>query len=193
MNTIVSWQLFRTAKKTESLALEADALHLSTDVFTSLAVFAGLLLIRITGIHLLDPITALIVALVISKAAYGIVRKSIKDLMDENISPEELGEVKNILDSHYRHFVEFHDLRSRKSGDIREIDLHLVQCRKKTLDDAHAVCDHLENELQKKINKTHITIHVEPCDLDCEKNYNSCQLGKEPLASHVQNDSEGQF
>jgi cation diffusion facilitator family transporter len=186
LNTIVSRRLFKVAKKADSLALEADALHLSTDVVTSLGVFFGLLLIRLTGWHMLDPLIALGVAIVIGKAAYDIVRRAIKDLMDENLSEVELSQIEQVLKEHQPHFIGFHDLRSRKSGNTREIDLHLVQCRHMNLQDAHALCDHLEDELRKQLPRIHITIHVEPCEENCETGSPKCDVDTEALAAHIQ-------
>jgi cation diffusion facilitator family transporter len=172
LNTLVSRQLFKISKKSESLALEADALHLSTDVLTSIGVFIGLLLIKFTGIHILDPIIALGVAIVIGRAAYDIMRRSFKDLMDERLSEAEHAAIEKVLHEHSSHFIDFHDLRSRKSGNIREIDLHLVQRRDIKLGDAHEVCDRIEAEISKIIPKAHITIHVEPFEAETgdEKN-----------------------
>jgi cation diffusion facilitator family transporter len=169
LNTIVSRQLFKVARKSESLALEADALHLSTDVLTSAGVFVGLLLIRFTGLHVLDPIIALGVALVIGHAAYDIVKRSVKDLMDEKIPDSELTTIEKILIEHRGLFIDYHDLRSRRTGNIREIDLHLTQSKEITLDEAHKLCDHIEEELKAKIPKVHITIHVEPFEDDIDK------------------------
>ncbi len=185
MNIIVSRQLFKVARKADSLALEADALHLSTDVFTSLGVFAGLLLLKLTGFHLLDPLIALGVAVVIGHAAFGIMRRSFRDLMDERLSDIELEEVEQVLNEHRPIFVGFHDLRSRKAGNQREIDLHLVQCRDINVGDAHKVCDHLEEEMKKKIPRAHVVIHVEPCDHECESDGTPCALYKKTRDSDL--------
>lgn len=190
MNTFVSWQLYRVAKKADSLALEADAIHLSTDVFTSLGVFAGLLLIRITRLYILDPLIALGVAVVIGHAAYDIIKRSVRDLMDEHIPEEEVAAVENVLNEHYRQFVGFHDLRSRKSGARREIDLHLVLCRYTHLDEAHAITDHLEAELKNNVPRAHITIHMEPCDRDCLEYQNRCEIEREKLEAHLSGDTQ---
>lgn len=189
MNSLVSWQLYRVAKKADSLALEADAIHHSTDVFTSLGVFIGLVLIRITRLQILDPLVALGVAVVIGRAAYDIIKRSIRDLMDEHIPEEEVATVENVLNEHYRQFVGFHDLRSRKSGAHREIDLHLVLCRYTHLDEAHAVTDHLEEELKRKIPEAHITIHMEPCDRDCLQYQDRCEIEREKLEAHLSRDA----
>lgn len=189
LNIFVSRRLFKVAKKADSLALEADALHLSTDVITSMGVFFGLLLIKLTDWHWLDPLIALGVAIVIGKAAYNITKKAVKDLMDENLSDSELAMIEKVLKEHQPHFVGFHDLRSRKSGNTREIDLHLVQCRHIKLQDAHAVCDHLEDELRKRLPRIHITIHVEPCEEDCDKNRDKCEVDTRALAAHIETEN----
>ena len=162
LNFIVSRNLFAVAKKSESLALEADALHLSTDVMTSLGVFVGLLLIKITDIHILDPIFAIAVALFIAHAAYDIIKRSIRDLMDERLSDNETEAIEKVLVEHRELFIDYHDLRSRKTGSKREIDLHLVQRKDIPLDKAHDVCDHIEEEIAKVIPNSHTTIHIEP-------------------------------
>lgn len=185
MNTIVSRQLFKVSRQAESLALEADALHLSTDVLTSVGVFAGLLLIRISHLQWLDPVIALGVAVVIGHAAFNIVRRSIRDLLDERLSEYETDLIEKVLDEHKPHFIGFHDLRSRKSGNRREIDLHLEQCRYLNLQDAHTLCDHLEEELKRKIPRAHIIIHVEPCQENCAEKRDSCKADISELASHI--------
>lgn len=190
MNILVSWQLFRVARKTDSLALEADAVHLSTDVFTSLGVFCGLLLIRITGLHILDPLIALGVAVVIGHAAYDIIKRSIRDLMDERVPEDELAVIESVLVEHTKHFIGFHDLRSRKTGSKREIDLHLLFCRHTHLEDAHAVTDHLEEELRGKIPKAHVTIHMEPCEEDCDAAKDRCEIEEEELEDHLLRDAK---
>lgn len=171
LNFFVSRNLFAVAKKSESLALEADALHLSTDVYTSLGVFAGLLLIKITDIHILDPIFAMAVALFITHAAYDIIKRSIRDLMDERLSDNEADAIETVLAEHKELFIDYHDLRSRKAGSKREIDLHLVQRKDIPLADAHAVCDHIEDEIVKIIPGAHVTIHVEPGEPDDDRHW----------------------
>jgi cation diffusion facilitator family transporter len=192
LNTIVSRQLFKVAKKSESLALEADALHLSTDILTSAGVFFGLLLIRITGFNILDPIIALCVAIVIGRAAYDIIKRSVKDLMDESISDVELSIIRDILNTHRSLFIDFHDLRSRKTGNIREIDLHLVQSKEISLDEAHKVCDHIEEELKAKIPRVHITIHVEPFEDDIDKGLISTSFIQGNIFSHIFRHRQGE-
>ena len=186
VNIFVSRRLFRISKQSGSLALEADALHLSTDVWTSVGVFTGLLLIKFTGWHILDPLLALGVAAFITRAAWDIVHRSIKDLMDERVSEKEAEVIRKVLDDHSRYFIGFHELRARRSGSRREIDLHLVQCQLMSLQDAHAVCDHLEEELRKRLPDAHVTIHVEPCnEEDCPQDIEKCKIDMEHLDKHI--------
>jgi cation diffusion facilitator family transporter len=185
LNAIVSRRLFQVSRKTESLALEADAVHLSTDVLTSIGVFLGLLLIKLTGFHLLDPIIALCVAVVIGHAAYNIVRRSFHDLMDERLSEKELSTIEKVLNEHSGFFIGYHDLRSRKVGNVRELDLHLVQSRDISLAEAHKVSDHIEEEIARVIPNAHITIHIEPFETDCEISMEKCRREQGNLLRHI--------
>jgi len=162
VNWIISSQLIKGAKKYDSLALEADGWHLRTDVYTSAGVMAGLVLIKITGFYLLDPIVAIITAIFICKAAWELTTKSCKDLLDEKLPDNEEELIKDIINDHLSQFVGFHALRTRKSGAERFVDLHLVMKRDTTVQKAHDLCDHLENDIKQKLNNCNVLIHIEP-------------------------------
>ena len=164
INYFVSRQLLKVGKEEDSIALIADGMHLRTDVYTSLGVFLGLVLISITHIQSLDPIIAIGVAVMIIRAAYELTRESSKGLVDEALPPEEEAAVKEALQRHAMEFVNFHALRSRKSGAERFIDLHLVVNRQMCVLDAHTLCDTLEKEIEGKLPHTNVLIHLEPCD-----------------------------
>jgi cation diffusion facilitator family transporter len=166
VNYFVSEKLLRTAKKTDSIALEADGWHLRTDVLTSLGIFGGLVAIKLTGIAILDPILAMLVALFILKAAFELTAKSVKDLLDIRLSGEEEDEIKRILADHAGSYVEFHELRTRKSGSDRFVDLHLVVNKKLSLEEAHDLSDHIENDIKERFPRTSVIIHMEPCEDD---------------------------
>jgi cation diffusion facilitator family transporter len=161
-NLVISLYLLRVAKATDSMALEADAHHLLTDVYTSAGVMLGLLLIRQTGIVLLDPLFALGVALLITKTAYSLTRKSLGPLMDAKLPDEEEELIASIIHDHSSQFVEFHNLRTRKAGSQRHIDLHLVVKGDAHVEEAHRTCDHLEAEIRAALPQSMITIHIEP-------------------------------
>ena len=124
-NWYVSHRLFVVAKESESIALESDAWHLRTDVYTSLGVFAGLVLIRLTGNPIFDPLFALGVAVVIMKAAYDLTKRSLSDLIDHSIPETDEKRIKEIICEHSSIYAGFHDLKTRRSGG----DLHRVPPR----------------------------------------------------------------
>jgi len=163
MNLIVSTKLMRVAKRTDSVALEADALHLRTDVYTSAGVFIGLLLIKITGWAILDPIIALGVALMIINASFQLTKKAFAPLVDVSLPDEEREIIAKVLLLHASEFVEFHKLRTRKAGAERHVDLHLVVAKYTSIVDVHELCDLIEEEINLKLNGTHVLIHAEPC------------------------------
>ncbi|WP_434511708.1 cation diffusion facilitator family transporter [Desulfitobacterium sp. AusDCA] len=162
-NLIVSTLLMRVAKRTDSVALEADALHLRTDVYTSAGVFLGLLLMKVTGWTIFDPIVAIFVALLIIKTAYDLTKEAFMPLVDVSIEPAEYQIIIEVLDKYSGQFVEFHKLRTRRSGSERHIDLHLVVPKYQSVLDVHELCDQIELEIKEKLPRTNILIHTEPC------------------------------
>lgn len=159
LNTVVSRKLYKVAIQTNSVALEADALHLKTDVYTSLGVGAGLGLIIITGLTWLDPVVAIFVALFIIRESYNLLRKAFLPLIDEAWKEEEIAELRDSLGSMK---VSYHELRTRIAGNYRFIDLHIEIPGEVSVIDAHNYCDFIENELKRKYDNLNVTIHVEP-------------------------------
>jgi cation diffusion facilitator family transporter len=163
-NFFVSRRLHRIAHSTDSIALEADAWHLTTDVYTSLGVFAGLIVVEITHWYILDPIIAIGVALLIIRAAWNITRKSISGLVDMRLPEEEEDIITASIIEHLGEITGFHELRTRKAGSQRYINLHLVLPKSVTLEEAHRLCDHLEGDIKNKLTNGLVTIHCEPCE-----------------------------
>jgi len=159
VNTIVSRRLYKVARATNSVALEADALHLKTDVYTSLGVSAGLGLILITGINWLDPIIAILVALFIIKESYNLLKRAFTPLLDTAWSEYEIGELEERLNNLE---VNYHDLRTRVAGNYRFIDIHIQIPEDVSVGKAHKYCDKIENELTSVYENLTVTIHVEP-------------------------------
>jgi len=178
INIFVSWRLMSVAKKTDSVALKADALHLRTDVYTSAGVFAGLLLIRLTGWYILDPIIALAVALMISKAAYSLIKEAFFPLLDVSLPESERTIITSVLSQHQDSFLEYHNLRTRKAGAQRYVDLHLVVPSIMSVGQVHELCDLIESEINAKLQGTQVLIHAEPCSeikQDCPLEANPAQ------------------
>lgn len=163
LNYYVSSRLMAVAQKTESHALEADALHLRADIWTSVGVLAGLAIIKFTGLAWLDPAIAIVVAAIVFKAGYGMSKKSLYELTDIALPPEEEEAIVNIVNQHPE-VISFHRLRTRRSGSYRLIDMHLILDKNMHLDKAHAVCDQIEADIKCEFGLCDVIIHLEPCD-----------------------------
>ena len=168
VNWYVSARLMRVGKATESIALESDAWHLRTDVYTSLGVFAGLIALYLTGIVALDALIALAVALVIVRAGWDLVRRASGNLVDQRLPEDEEARIRAIIDAHVDNIAEFHDLRTRRSGPDRFVDLHLCVAHTLTVEESHALADRLEAEIEAALPRCSATIHVEPCTGSCD-------------------------
>jgi cation diffusion facilitator family transporter len=159
VNIIVSKRLYKVARATNSVALEADALHLKTDVYTSAGVALGLLLIIITDIKWLDPVIAILVALFIIKESFDLLRRAFHPLMDSAWIKEDIEKLEKKLDEMG---VNYHELRTRISGNYRFIDIHVEIPEDESVGDAHKFCDQIEEELNACFENLDVTIHVEP-------------------------------
>jgi len=161
VNFIVSRRLYKVAKETHSVALEADALHLKTDVLTSLGVAAGLFLIMVTGVHWFDPLIAILVALMILRESFILIRKAFFPLLDVAWDKEELEHLNDVF---MRLKVSQHDVKTRKAGNYRFIDFHIELPADMTFEQVHDFCSSIENEIRKEFENVQITIHPEPFD-----------------------------
>ncbi|MDP2960257.1 MAG: cation-efflux pump [candidate division Zixibacteria bacterium] len=246
--------LSKVAKKYQSQALEADALHFQSDIFSSSVVIIGLIFVKF-GLPIADPLAALGVALLVLRASWKLGKRTVDVLLDrapegldqkikemiqaipqvssisrlrlrragshyfldmnvmlekdsslekahritiqieERVAlllpnsdvivhtepeegggfleekselfkegPEEKRIVLEILNQHFDQFVEFHDLTFRRTGDSRLVNLHLVVPKGIKIEDAHKLCDHLENDIKDRLGESEITIHIEPCE-----------------------------
>lgn len=159
VNAIVSRRLYKVARETESVALEADALHLKTDVYTSLGVAVGLGLILITGIKWLDPVIAILVALFIIRESYMLLSKAFWPLIDSSWADDEVEDLERKLNTMN---VNYHDLRTRRAGNYRFVDIHIEVPENESVGNAHQYCDEVEEELKRTYGNLTVTIHVEP-------------------------------
>lgn len=159
VNTFVSRRLYRVAKETDSVALEADALHLKTDVYTSAGVAIGLLLILITGIQILDPIIAIMVAMLIIYESWMLLRRAFSPLLDTALSEEEKEMVVKILGEMK---ISYHDLKTRAAGHQRFVEFHLDVDAGSTIETIHEECDAIEARLGKEFRDISVIIHPEP-------------------------------
>ncbi|HYI99437.1 MAG TPA: cation diffusion facilitator family transporter [Thermoleophilaceae bacterium] len=164
-NVFVSAYLYRQARATESPALEADGAHLRTDAITSAGVLIGLVLVAVTDIEWLDPLTALVVAVAIVISGLRILSRSSRVLVDEILPEHELAAIRGALDEYGAEEVAgYHKLRARRAGSRRYVDLHVQFRAGTTLDRAHQVSHELQGEIGTRLRGADVLIHLEPDD-----------------------------
>lgn len=162
-NFFVSRYLFKVAKKTNSVALYADGEHLRTDIFSSLAVFLGLIFVNITGNPIYDPMIAIAVAIIIFSAGYKICENSIKSLLDVSLSEADNLKIDEVINEYIgKSIVALKHCRTRKAGMKKNIELILIVDKAMTISSAHGLCDEIENKIEECLQNTDITIHLEP-------------------------------
>lgn len=175
----LSRHLLKVSRAIDSLALQANAHNIAADVYSAAAVLVGLLVVRFTGLSIIDPILAILVALFIFKVAYDVLRNSFGGLVDVKLPEAEEDNIKLAITEHFGgEVVNFHKLRTRKAGSQRYIDLHLIMPKDTSLQEAHHICDHLEEDIENRLPRTDVTIHVEPCDENCEWCAFTCERRK---------------
>ncbi|WP_342165787.1 cation diffusion facilitator family transporter [Methylobacterium sp. SD21] len=164
INAAWAWALLRWGREWRSPALIADARHIFADVLTSIGVLSGVAAVWFTGMPVLDPAIAGLVALNILWSGYRMVRESVDGLMDKAASPEVVGQVRALISQHGEGALEAHDVRTRSAGSATFVDFHLVVPGEMTVAESHCICDRLEDALATTIPGTVVTIHVEPGD-----------------------------
>jgi len=174
VDIFLSRYLLSVARKTDSVALEAYARNITTDIFTMSGVLLGLAIVWGTGYNIVDPIIAIGVSLLILKTAYDVLRKSFPHLIDVKLPEDEEGIIETCIGEHMGEVAGYHKLRTRKSGSERYIELHVVMAADASVESSHALCDQLEDEIGKRLHEAHVTIHVEPCDRDCDSCPGTC-------------------
>ncbi len=162
-NYLVSTYLFYVAKKSNSVSLYADAQHLRTDIYSSFGVMAGLVLIKLTGYAIFDPLIAMLVAFFILKTGYSISRETLNNLLDGALPKEDLEKIDGILKEFTKRGVlECKNLKSRRVGAEKDLEITLIFPETMTLLECHKICDEIEDMIEDQLGKTDILIHPEP-------------------------------
>lgn len=168
INALLGWFLIRSGRKARSPAVVADGQHILADVLTSVGVLVGIGLAWISGWWVLDALLAIAVAVNILWVGWRLVRDSVGGLMDESVSEAELTEIRNVLNYTLEDLategrvLEIHDLRTRRAGPRTFVEFHLVVPGQTSVEQAHRICDRLENALKASLDGVTATIHVEP-------------------------------
>lgn len=164
LNAVWSAVLIRQGRKHHSPALAADGKHLLADVVTSGGVVAGVGLVIVTGIQVLDAVIAGLVALHVLWSGWEVFKENSGSLLDETVPEDQLAAIRQVLADHAQDAIEFHDLRTRYAGRVTFIDFHLVVPGDMTVARSHEICDRIEDALAEALLETAVTIHVEPHD-----------------------------
>ena len=174
VNIFVSKYLFKIGQRTNSIAIIADAEHLKTDVLSSTAVLVGLLMVKITGLAVIDTIFAFLVGIIIAFTGIKVTVCAAKGLLDEALPQEDLDVIQSILDKHLNNdIVNVKFSKTRKSGSEKLIELVITVHKDMTIGMGHDICNNLENEIETALNGATVFIHLEPCANECAK----CKLG----------------
>ncbi len=166
VNVIVSTIIARRAVRTESPALEADAAHLRTDAATSAGVLVALALVKLTGAQWLDPAVALAVAGAIVYTGVRLLSRSSRVLVDESLPSAEVAAIRSVIEQFApRGVVGYHELRTRRAGSRRYVDLHIQFRRGTSLEDAHRTAHALQDLIGTRLSDVDVLIHLEPEDM----------------------------
>lgn len=166
LNGLLAWVMFSAAKEHRSIALEADARHLVTDVWTSVGVVVGLVGVALTGWLWLDALAAIGVALNILWEGGHLMWRSAQGLMDEAVEPEVLQEIQKTMACFDRQTIRFDHVITRRSGQRRFVDLHMHMASGWTLGRAAAVRTEVEQALMRAVPGLRATIQLLPTDVE---------------------------
>jgi cation diffusion facilitator family transporter len=192
VNILVSHKLFRVGRKTDSVALLADAWHLRTDVYTSVGVMLGLGLLAAGEIIFpgraltwVDPVAAIAVAFMIIRAAYELTLQSARDLLDANL-PEEEKWIRKEIGRLNLPIRGFHHLRTRKAGATRFVDLHIMMDKDISIQESHRISEQVAAMIREKFPTTQVMVHEEPCEGGCSARCVDGCLRSEGERQHIQ-------
>ncbi len=178
LNLMVALLLLKGAKKYDSIALEADAKHLLTDVITTIGLGVGLVIMYFAPRKLwfLDPIIGFVLGINILYMGFCLIKRSFSGLMDHALPEEEMEILKKIISVNKKHVLSrWHGLKARRSGSKRFIEFHLLFPGDMSVKESHDLCCEIEKEIKKRFPGSHVTIHVEP--LEDSKSWDASEVG----------------
>lgn len=175
-NLFVSQKLFQVGREADSIALQADAWHLRTDVYTSVGVMVSLAIIWVSHsfftdprIHWLDPVAAIFVAVFILRAAYDLTIQAVSDLMDVKLPSDEEEWIRNVIMNRKAEIHGYHQLKTRKAGNFRFVEFHIKVDPKMSVEVSHGITRDLKNAIGARLPAVTVMIHTEPCDGNCTR------------------------
>ena len=166
LNGLLAWRMLAASREQRSIALEADARHLFTDVYTSAGVVAGLLLVPVTGWLWLDPLLAIGVALNILWEGGQLAWRSVDGLMDKAVEPEVRTQIDETLAQFAHHTIRFDHIVTRRAGQRRFVDVHMHMPANWTLGRAAALRTSVEQALMSAVPGLRASIQLLPTDVE---------------------------
>jgi cation diffusion facilitator family transporter len=162
INGVLAWFMLRAGKQLRSIALQADARHLFTDVWTTLGVLVGVALVALTGWLRLDPIIALLVAANIIWTGIRLLHQTGLGLLDTALPKEDLQQIDAIFAPYLAQGLVFHALRSRQAGSRRFVSFHVLVPGSWTVTQGHGICEAIELAIRSQLPETTVFTHLEP-------------------------------
>ena len=162
VNGVVGWLLIRVGRQRRSATLTADGKHLMTDVWTSVGVLVGVLLVAVTGWQRLDPVVAAFVGINILVTGGRLVAQSVRALLDQSISPQDLAAVRAVLARFLSDEVAIHGLQTRESGQHRFVSLHVLVPGDWTVQRGHDLLEDIEGAVRDSLPGSSVLTHLEP-------------------------------
>lgn len=188
INLAMALILIYTGKKYQSLAMEADGRHLLSDVYTSIGLVGGLVLLHITQLVFIDNLIALLFAFILIVEGYKLIRKALRGILDE-VNLPLLTEVVQFINQHRKNtWIDLHHFKFIQNGPSLHIDAHLSLPRYLSLEEVHSEIKKIETLLQEKYGNTlEIFIHTDPCkDTQCTLcSTENCPIRKNPFQKHI--------
>jgi len=164
INLAVARVLLRVATEHDSVVLRADGQHLMADVWTSLGVVLGLMLVHLTGVEWLDPIIGILISFNILRTGFGLLRSSFNGLIDRALPLEEEELVRTAIQDVLDEGVMYHALRTRRAGSRRFVDLHVLVSGNVSLRQAHGIANRIETAIGAALPGAEATVHLEPIE-----------------------------
>jgi cation diffusion facilitator family transporter len=166
-NMLVSRHLITVGRETDSAALTADGYHLRTDIYTSLGVFLSLLIVKLTGWTWMDAAAALFVSALIFVTGFKLAGDAVGTLSDKSLPLDEERARRDTIESDPR-VLSYHNLRTRKSGSHRHVDVHVLISDANSFVQAHDFTEALEERLRNTLPNVHPIIHIEPYEAEAQ-------------------------
>lgn len=185
VNYGVGQLLVREGRRVDSIVLEADGGHLLADVWTSIAIVTGLILVKMTGLAWLDPVLALGVALNIARIGAGLLRRSFDGLMDRALSDAEVEAIRAAIEAALQPGTTYHALRTRRAGAHRFADFHLLVPGAWPVRLAHDCEMDIARQVEAAVHGIEVTTHIEPVEEPAAYNDYAPATEESAVVSHI--------